>query len=131
MSLNDPIAQMLCSIKNASKAKHATVVIPFSRVKHALLNVFESRGYVGNIEVVGDKKKNLVVTLRYNSDGKPAYKVMKRVSKLGCRRYVKRDEIRPLRQGAGVTILSTPKGIMTDADAKKTGVGGEMICAIW
>ncbi len=131
MSLNDPIAEMLCRIKNASKARHNNVVIPFSRYKHEILKVLNGKGYVGEIAVVGDKKKNLVVSLNYKQDGKPAYKNIKRVSKLGCRQYLPSDKIRPLRQGAGVLILTTPKGIMTDVEARKTGVGGEVICAVW
>jgi small subunit ribosomal protein S8 len=132
MALNDPIADMLTRVRNAAHAKHETVGIPYSKIKEAIANVLCSEGFIRNVEVIGEgKRKAIVITLKYTEGGRPVFTSLERTSKLGRRVYTAASDIRPNRQGVGVAILTTSKGIMKDVDAKRHGVGGEVICTIW
>lgn len=132
MVANDSIADMLTRIRNAANAKHDQVSIPYSRLKEALANIMRNEGFIGDVEVVGQgPKKVIVVGIKYTSAGEPVFNDLRRTSRLGRRVYVTAKEIRPSRQGVGVAILSTSKGVMKDVDAKRQGVGGEVLCTIW
>jgi len=132
MSFNDPMADMLTRIRNGVNAKHKEVKIPYSKLKESVAAIIRKEGFIKSVMVSGEGiEKAVVVGLKYMPDGTPAFREMKRVSKLGRRVYLKSKEIKPNRQGVGVSILSTSKGVMKDMDARKQGVGGEVLCSIW
>lgn len=132
MPVNDPIADMLVRIRNAANAKVDTVAIPHSHLKEAIAHILKSEGFVGEVDVVGEGiRKNLVVEIKYTEERRPVFRELKRTSKLGRRCYIGVRDIRPSRQGIGVAILSTSKGVMKDVDAKRQGVGGEVLCTVW
>jgi small subunit ribosomal protein S8 len=132
MAVNDQIADLLTRIRNAARARHDTAAIPHSRMKEALARAIAAEGFLNGVEVIGEGlRKSIVVNLRYTTNGDPVFTSMKRTSKLGRRCYIGASHIRPSRQGMGVAILSTSKGIMKDVDAKRLGLGGEIICTIW
>lgn len=132
MSFNDSIADLLTRIRNAAAAKHDKVVIPHSRIKESISRIFNEEGFFNGVEVVGDGLgKSIVVDLKYKADGKPVFSSLHRVSKNGRRQYIAAKEIKLSRQGMGVAIISTSQGIMKDVDAKRRGVGGEILCEMW
>jgi small subunit ribosomal protein S8 len=132
MPVNDPIADMLTRIRNAAHARHDTAVIPHSRLKEALARVLANEGFIAGVEVAGEGiRRAIVVTIKYDADGEPAFQSLARTSKLGRRFYIGAADIRPNRQGVGVAILSTSKGILKDTDAKRQGIGGEVLCTVW
>lgn len=129
---NDSIADLLTRVRNAANAGHEKVVVPHSKAKESVARIIVSEGFLSGIEVVGTgKEKALVIDLKYRDDGSPIFSNLQRVSKLGRRIYLKNKEIGANRQGMGVSIISTSKGIMKDVDAKRMGLGGEVICSIW
>ena len=129
----DPIADMLTRIRNASRAKHPRVDLPSSKLKVEIARILKDEGYLASYKVVDDTKvkKTLRVYLRYTSDRRSVISNLKRVSRPGCRRYVGKTEIRPVVGGMGISIVSTPRGLMTGQTARKEGVGGELLCEIW
>ena len=130
--MTDPIADMLTQIRNGLHAKHEQVVVPASRLKADIAAILKNEGYIGDVETLGEgKRRSLVIKLKYTSSKKPVFSEIMRISKLGRRVYVSKDEIRPVRHGRGIAILSTSKGVMKDADAKKMGVGGELLFTVW
>lgn len=130
--MKDPIADMLIKIKNAGLSKKETVSFPYSKLKLAILDVLAKTSFVKSVTKKGKKVvKSLEVALSYHQDGSPKISEVKRVSKTSKRVYVKSEDIYPVRNGFGVMILSTNKGIMTGDMAKKEKVGGEVICNIW
>ena len=132
MSSNDPIADFLTRIRNAHLAKHDRLDVPSSRIKVELAKILKDQGYIRNFRVVeGTPSNKLRVYLRYDELGTPAITFMERLSKPGRRVYRKSQEIGPVRNGLGVAILSTSQGLMTDTQARETGVGGELLCQIW
>ena len=132
MSMNDPVADMLTRIRNGVQAKHDDVAIPFSKFKEAIANLLNKEGFVSGVEVKGDgAKKAIIITLKYTAEREPVFVDLQRASKMGRRVYQSSKKIIPLRQGAGISIISTPKGLMKDVDAKTAGVGGEVVCTIW
>lgn len=132
MSSNDPIADFLTRIRNAHLAKHDRLDVPSSRVKVEMAKILKDQGYIKNFRVVEAEPSNkLRVYLRYDDLGTPAISHMERVSTPGRRVYRKATEIAPVRNGLGVGILSTSQGLMTDVQARETGVGGELLCHIW
>jgi len=136
--LSDPISDMLTRIRNAYLAKKHEVLIPTSKTKFAIANILKNTGYVANVKEVVKKiegkkemsKKELVVTLIYRND-MPALKMIKRVSRPGRRIYKGAKDMPNVLNGFGVAIVSTSKGIMTNKDAKKQNIGGEIICEIY
>lgn len=129
--MTDPISDMLIRIKNAQKAGHEAVSMPFSKFKFALAKVLEQHGYVGDILKRGKKvKKFFEINLLYK-DKNPRISEIRRVSKQGKRVYLSKEKIRPVKQGYGMYIISTSKGLMSDKEAKKEGLGGEVIAEIW
>lgn len=129
--VNDPIGDMLIQIKNASLAKNNVIEFPYSKLKMALGKILVEQGYISSVAKVGtDPKSNLRVGIKY-VNGASVITGVKRVSKPGLRWYVAKDKIPQVVGGMGIAILSTPQGIMTGAEAKKKGTGGELLCKIW
>jgi len=132
MSANDPIADMLTRVRNATMAHHKTVVIPYSRVKAEIARILKEEGYIKDFEIVNQKPAPVLrVHLKYTQDRQPVLTGMKRVSKPGRRVYTSRTDIPWVLSGIGIAILSTPKGIMTGQKARRLGVGGEILCYVW
>lgn len=132
MSTTDPIADMLTCIRNAGAVRKAFTVFPASRVKLAIAHVLEREGYVARVEEVRDGKFPAVkVHLKYTEDRESLVQSIKRISKPGCRVYVGRDEIPWVKSGFGTVILSTSQGIMSGQEARRLGLGGELICEVW
>lgn len=130
MSMSDPIADMLTRIRNAQMANHETVVVPSSKLKKALLDVLSAEGYINGYEVKDNGgKPELVINLKYYQ-GKPVIAEVKRVSRPGLRVYKKKDELPKVMGGLGIAIVSTSKGVMTDHQARKAGLGGEVVCTV-
>lgn len=133
MSMSDPIADMLTRIRNANTAKHNTVDLPSSKMKEAIANILVNEGYIKGFEIIEDGvKKNMRITLKYGET--KSHKVItgiKRISKPGLRVYTNTDELPRVLGGLGVAIVSTNKGVVTDKEARKLGVGGEVIAFVW
>jgi len=128
----DPIADLINQIKNAGAVKKASVSVPFSNFKLSIAEKLKDTGWVKAVEKKGKKvKKTLDITIKYNDDGKAFIQGVKRISKPGRRIYRGFKEIVPVKYGYGALILSTPKGIMTDKEAKKEKMGGEALFQIW
>lgn len=132
MSMTDPIADMLTRIRNGNKAKFEKVDIPLSKEKLEIAKILKQEGYIKNFKVLSEEKKGtLRVYLKYDAQNRGIILGIKRVSKPGLRIYVKSKKILPVLNGLGINIVSTPQGIITDKDAKKLNVGGELICSVW
>ena len=132
MNISDPIADYLTRIRNAVSAGHATVEIPYSRMKGELSRVLKSEGYIREYSIEGDApKKVLKLTLKYGTDRTPVITGLKRVSRPGLRNYVKSTEVPRILGGLGIAILTTSRGILTDREARKSQTGGEVLCEIW
>ncbi len=130
--VNDPVGDLINRLKNAGAVKHASVSVPFSNLKLAIAEKLKEAGYVTAVEKKGKKvKKTLDVVIKYTSAGAPVIKGVKRISKPGRRLYRSVLEITPVKYGHGALILSTPKGIKTDKEARKEKVGGEALFEIW
>ena len=129
----DPIANMLVSIRNAQAVNKETVSIPYSTIKHNIADILASKHFIAAVEKKERKttRPTLVLTLKYDKDGYGAISYMKRVSKPGRRMYTKKDQMQKVHGGHGIGIISTSHGLMTVEDAKKKGVGGEIICEVW
>ena len=132
MSVTDPLADMLTRIRNSSSARHEKVDIPTSRLKEAIAKILKDEGYIRNFKVIVDEEKHgiLRIFLKYDANQKGIIR-LKRVSKPSRRVYVGKDEIPSVLRGLGISILSTSKGILTDKDARRANVGGEVLCTIW
>ena len=129
---NDPLADFLIRIKNASAAGKPDVSVPFSKFKFEIASLLAKEGFLGSVERRGKKvKKTLDVTLKYREDETPEVVDVQRVSRLGKRVYMGVADIKPVRHGHGLLVLSTPKGILTDREARKQKVGGEALFKIW
>lgn len=130
--MTDPISDMLTRIRNAQAMKKPTVNIPFSNLKLAVLEILKKRNFIKNVEKVGrGNKKTIEVDLKYKKNGSPAISFLKRISKSSRRVYAHVQEIWPLRRGRGIRIITTPKGVMTDSEAKKEKLGGEILVEIY
>jgi len=129
--LTDPIADMLTRIRNAMKAVHRHVEIPASQIKKEITKVLFEEGYIGNYKITEDKKQGkILITLKYINNESPIHDI-KRVSKPSRRIYVNHEEIPLVKRGFGIAVLSTSKGIMSDGEARKQHVGGELLLEIW
>ena len=126
----DPISDMLTSIRNGLKARLLTVATPASNLKGEIARVMKDAGYIADAVTTSEFPKKLVITLKYTDRAQPAITEVKRVSKPGLRRFVSVPEIPSVLDGMGLAILSTSKGVMSGADAKKARVGGEVICTV-
>jgi small subunit ribosomal protein S8 len=130
--MTDPIADMLARIRNAGMARHGEAACPSSKTKLAIAKVMENAGYVDNVRVEArEGHPTLVLALRYGDDGRLLIDGMRRVSKPSRRVYVGKDEIPRVRNGLGVAILSTSRGILSDRAAREAEVGGEVLCEVW
>jgi small subunit ribosomal protein S8 len=132
MNMKDPIADMLTRIRNASMARHQTVLIPSSQVKVEIARILKDEGYIGEYDMPPDMEGRMFrVWLKYDNDKKPVLSGLKRVSKPGLRVYTKRKDIPMVLNGLGVTIMSTPQGVMTGRDAFGKNLGGEVVAYVW
>jgi small subunit ribosomal protein S8 len=132
MSMTDPIADMLTRIRNGKMAKLQKVDVPSSNMKVNLANVLKSEGFIKNYKVIADQKQGILrIYLKYIDEKDSVITEITRVSKPGSRRYVKGDEIPSVKNGMGIAILSTSKGVLSDRIAREAGVGGELICTVW
>jgi len=130
--MTDPISDMLTRIRNGALARHERVDLPHSNVKEHIAQVLKAEGFVGDVRTSeGDGPKVLTIVLRYTRGRESAIDGVRRVSTPGRRVYVRHDRIPRVRSGMGVSILSTSKGVMTDKEARKQKVGGELICTVW
>ncbi len=129
MSMNDPISDMLTRIRNAQSSRKADVRMPSSKFKVAIAQVLKDEGYIGNFEVVGDKKPELVISLRY-FEGKPVIETLKRVSRPGSRMFRNANELPDVLGGLGVAIVSTSRGVLADREARRQNIGGEIVCYV-
>ncbi len=130
--MTDPIADMLTRIRNASKVKLEKVDIPSSKLKVEIAKILKDEGYVKNVKLVKDRKQGVIrVYLKYTDDEISVIQGLKRISRPGCRVYAGKDAIPRVMRGLGVAILTTPKGIQTDKQARKDNVGGEVLCHVW
>lgn len=130
MSMQDPISDMLTRLRNGYMSKQKEVAIPSSKLKVAIAQVLEREGYIKSFRVDGDVKKTLVVEMKY-FNRRSVVEGIERVSKPSCRLYCGCKDIPKVKDGLGLAILSTPKGILSGADAEKQNVGGEILCYVW
>lgn len=132
MSMTDPLADMFTRLRNAGQAGHEKVEIPSSNLKVNLAKILKSEGYIKNFRVIDDGKQGILrVYLKYDEASKHVIQGVRRVSKPSLRRYFRKDKIPRVLNGLGICILTTSRGLMTDREAKKEGVGGEVICSVW
>ena len=129
MSLQDPIADMLTRVRNAQKASKVNVKMPASKQKSRIAAVLKDQGFISDFQVSDDKLKQLVIELKYYQ-GKPVIEEVKRISRPGLRIFKSKDELPTINGGLGIAIISTSKGVMTDAQARAAGYGGEVICSV-
>ena len=132
MGMTDPIADLLTRIRNGQLARHEKVVLPWSRMKEAVSRALASEGYVRDVVVGGEAtKRTLTVLLAYTESGEPVISGVRRVSKPGLRVYSNVRNIPQVRNGYGVSVLSTPAGLLADREARRRNVGGEVVCEVW
>lgn len=132
MSVTDPIADLLTRIRNANLANHDTVEVPASKLNIEILRILRDEGFIKGFELLKDAKfPTARIELKYGPKREKVITNLKRVSKPGLRVYAKRDKIPRVLRGLGIAILSTSKGVMTDREARKLGVGGEVLCYVW
>lgn len=132
MSMSDPIADLLTRLRNAIERRHAYVMVPSSKMKVGIVKVLEDEGYIDGYSVVDDGSRSMIrVRLRYADDRQPVLTHIERVSKPGRRVYTKRRDIPLVLSGMGLTILTTPKGVMSGRQARREQVGGEVLCHVW
>ena len=131
MSISDPIADMLTQIRNAIMVRHDSVNVPASKMKMAIAKILKDEGFISDFELVkGKTSRNIKINLRYLEKNRPALVTLERVSKPGLRVYVNRGEIPRLAGGLGIAILSTSKGVMSGHQARRQGIGGELLCYV-
>ncbi len=135
--ITDPIADMLTRIRNALAVRKQDVVLPMSKIKYEIAKILEREGWVYKVEVIKNKNKKgitfdeLRIVLKYKKSGKPAITSLKRISKPGLRVYVAKDNLPRVLNNMGIAIISTSQGLMTNKEARKNGIGGEVICEIY
>ena len=132
MTMTDPIADMLTRIRNANIAGHATVDIPASKIKKNIAEILVKEGYIKGYEIVeGETQDTIRVAMKYGPDKAKVITGIKKISKPGLKVYAKADEVPKVLGGLGIAIISTSSGLITDKEARKLGVGGEVICYVW
>ena len=132
MTMTDPIADMLTRIRNANIVKHETVDVPASNMKKELSRILLEEGFIRGYDVIEDGKQGIIrIQLKYGQTGERVISGLKRISKPGLRIYASKEELPRVLNGLGIAIISTPKGVMTDKEARKANVGGEVIAYIW
>ena len=132
MTMTDPIADMLTRIRNANTVGHTTVEIPASNMKKAIAEILLNEGFIGGFEVIEDNKQGVIkVQMKYSAGIEKVINGIKKISKPGLKVYAKANEVPSVLGGLGIAIISTSKGIISDKEARKLGVGGEVICYVW
>ncbi len=132
MRLTDPVADLLTRIRNAIRSRHQKVDVPASKLKLEIARILKEEGYIANFKPVEEEgHKVLRIYLKYSNSDEAAISNLARVSKPGCRVYVRRSEIPRVLGGMGINILTTPRGVMTGRQAHKEGLGGEILCEVW
>jgi len=132
MTMTDPVADMLTRIRNANMVKHTSVDIPASKIKKALVEILLKEGFVKSYDIIDDGKQGIIrIQLKYGVDKSRVISGLKRISKPGLRVYTKNNEIPKVLGGLGIAVISTSTGIVTDREARRLGVGGEVICYVW
>ena len=132
MSVNDPISDMLTRIRNAGLARQAETTMPATKILIAIAKILKEEGYVSDYRVIEKRPQDqLVVGLRYGADKKHAIKEIKRVSKPGLRVYAGKDDIPRVQSGLGIAVVSTTQGVMTGSEARRRGIGGEVLCTVF
>jgi len=134
MSMTDPIADLLTRVRNAARARHQKVAVPWSRLKENIVKILIEEGYLKELKKVKAAQgagEDLVIQLKFDRENRPIISGLKRVSSPGRRVYVGAQGLTPVRKGLGIHILSTPKGILVDREAQKANVGGELLCSVW
>jgi small subunit ribosomal protein S8 len=132
MSVNDPISDMLTRIRNAGMARKPELVMPSTKVLVAIAKILQEEGYINGFEVIEKRPQNqLRITLRYGADKRHTIREIKRVSKPGLRVYAGKDALPRVRSGLGIAIVSTPQGVITGYEARRRGIGGEVLCTVF
>jgi small subunit ribosomal protein S8 len=132
MKLTDPVADMLARIRNAISARHPKVDVPASKLKLEIARILKEEGYVSNFKATEEEGHKVIrIYLKYDNNNEAAISNVARVSRPGCRVYVRRTEIPRVLGGLGINILTTPRGVMTGRQARKQGLGGELLCEVW
>src|SRR6476469_3966889 len=132
MSVNDPISDILTRIRNGGLARKAEVSMPSTKVLVAIAKILKDEGYIGDFEVVDTRPQNVLkVSLRYGNDKHHSIREIKRVSKPGLRVYAGKDAIPRVKSGLGIAIVSTPEGVLTGYEARRRGIGGEVLCTVF
>ena len=132
MVVTDPIADLLTRIRNAMTAKHETVTVPASKMKKAIVDILANEGYIKSAEIVDiDGHSNILITLKYGQSGEKVITNLKRISKPGLRVYCGCEDLPSVINGLGIAIISTSKGVMTDKEARKNKIGGEVLAYVW
>ena len=132
MTMTDPIAVMLTRIRNANTVGHASVEIPASNMKKSIAEILLNEGFIGGFEVIEDNKQGVIkVQMKYGAGKEKVINGIKKISKPGLKVYAKANEVPSVLGGLGIAIISTSKGIISDKEARKLGVGGEVICYVW
>ncbi|KAA0251331.1 MAG: 30S ribosomal protein S8 [Acidobacteria bacterium] len=132
MNANDPIADLLTRVRNGLSARHEKVDVPSSRLKVELARILKDEGYIKNFKVLDDKGAGLLrLYLKYDESGRPTIHGLSRVSRPGRRLYRGKDEMPEVLGGLGIAIVSTSQGLLTGQDARRRGVGGEVVCSVW
>ncbi|MGC4191837.1 MAG: 30S ribosomal protein S8 [Thermomicrobiales bacterium] len=132
MSVNDPISDLLTRIRNAGMARKPELVMPSTKVLVAISAILKAEGYITDYQVIEKRPQNqLKITLSYGPDRKHAIREIKRVSKPGLRVYAGKDQLPRVRSGLGIAIVSTPEGVLTGYEARRRGIGGEVLCTVW
>lgn len=132
MTMTDPIADILTRVRNALIASFDKVEVPSSKMKIDIVKILKFEGYIRNYELLKDTRQgSIVIYLKYNNDKSPVIKGLKRISKPSCRIYASSKKVPKTLNNLGITIISTSRGLMTDKEARKVGVGGEVVCSVW
>lgn len=132
MTMTDPIADLIVRIKNAIMVSYDKVEVPSSKIKINIVKILKFEGYIRNYKIIkGSTQDIIVIYLKYNEDKSSVIKDLKRISKPSCRVYSRYNKIPRVLNGLGINIVSTSKGVLTDREARKMGIGGEIICSVW
>ena len=132
MNLTDPVADFLTRIRNSIRARHQKLDVPASKLKLEIARILKEEGYIANYKPTEEEGRKVIrVYLKYGPNSEAVIRDLQRVSKPGCRVYLGRDQIRRVQGGLGISIMTTPKGVMTGRQARREGVGGEILCEVW
>jgi len=130
--MSDPLADMLTRIRNARMVKFESLEMPYSKLRSGVAEILKKEGYIIDYQLIKDNKQGVLkISLKYDQNRNPVISGLKRVSKPGCRVYVKSDDIPKVMSGLGIAIISTSSGILSDREARKNGIGGELLCTVW